>query len=102
MANLVARHQLLTCDVHPPTEPEVLYVKKTENLVPFVQDNWRAICTERAKTSTWWATLGSCLYTNKDLFQAIDEGSRSAASAYIINGSVWDLKPGFVTVYFMW
>ncbi|CAG8525236.1 2327_t:CDS:10 [Ambispora leptoticha] len=40
-----------------------------------------------------WATLGSCLYTNKDTFAARDEKNRSAASDFcLINPNLWDIR----------
>lgn len=73
--------------------PEQYYFNKKE-IIPFVDKHWRSLCTERARTTTWWATLGSCLYSSKDTFIARDERQRSAASDFrLADPSLWHVRP---------
>ncbi|CAO3644132.1 unnamed protein product [Cunninghamella echinulata] len=49
---------------------------------------------ERARTTTWWATLGSCLYSSKDTFVAKDERQRSASSEFVLSDpNLWHIRP---------
>ncbi|CAG8590746.1 993_t:CDS:2 [Ambispora gerdemannii] len=74
-------------------KPFTYYFNKKDHIIPFVDKNWSILCTERSRTPTWWATLGSCLYTNKDTFAARDEKNRSAASDFcLINPNLWDIR----------
>lgn len=42
-----------------------------------------------------WATLGSCLYSTKDLFVAKDENNRSASSNFcLVDPNLWNIRPG--------
>ncbi|CAG8476170.1 26673_t:CDS:2 [Dentiscutata erythropus] len=71
------------------------YFNKNEHLRPFVDKNWSSLCTERSRTATWWATLGSCLYSTKDLFVAKDENNRSASSNFcLVDPNLWNIRPG--------
>ncbi|RHZ82717.1 hypothetical protein Glove_104g29 [Diversispora epigaea] len=71
------------------------YFNKNEHLRPFVDKNWSSLCTERSRTATWWATLGSCLYSTKDLFVAKDEHNRSASSNFcLVDPNLWNIRPG--------
>lgn len=41
-----------------------------------------------------WATLGSCLYSSKDVFIARDENERSAASDFrLVDSNLWHIRP---------
>ncbi|CAJ0832260.1 14597_t:CDS:2 [Entrophospora sp. SA101] len=71
------------------------YFNKNDHLRPFVDKNWSSLCTERSRTATWWATLGSCLYSTKDIFVAKDENNRSASSNFcLMDPNLWNIKPG--------
>ncbi|CAG8465620.1 6853_t:CDS:2 [Acaulospora morrowiae] len=71
------------------------YFNKNDHLRPFVDKNWSSLCTERSRTATWWATLGSCLYSTKDLFVAKDEHCRSASSNFcLVDPNLWNIRPG--------
>lgn len=73
--------------------PEEHYFNKKE-IIPYVDKHWRSLCTERARTTTWWATLGSCLYSSKDTFIARDERQRSAASDFrLADPNLWHVRP---------
>ncbi|KAI8877437.1 hypothetical protein K501DRAFT_337410 [Backusella circina FSU 941] len=73
--------------------PEHYYFNKKE-IIPYVDKHWRSLCTERARTTTWWATLGSCLYSSKDTFIARDERLRSAASDFrLADPNLWHVRP---------
>ncbi|CAI2178513.1 16161_t:CDS:2 [Funneliformis geosporum] len=75
--------------------PFQFYFNKNEHLRPFVDKNWSSLCTERSRTATWWATLGSCLYSTKDLFVAKDENNRSASSNFcLVDPNLWNIRPG--------
>ncbi|KTW31207.1 uncharacterized protein T551_01280 [Pneumocystis jirovecii RU7] len=62
---------------------EYFFTKKTD-IVPFLENsfNWRVLCIDKEKTSTWQSTLGSLLSSSKDAFRAQDEGNRSQNSPY--------------------
>ncbi|RCI04348.1 hypothetical protein CU098_012669, partial [Rhizopus stolonifer] len=73
--------------------PEEYYSNK-KDIIPFVDKHWASLCTERSRTSTWWATLGSCLYSSKDTFIARDERIRSAASDFrLAESNLWNIRP---------
>ncbi|CEJ00238.1 hypothetical protein RMCBS344292_14299 [Rhizopus microsporus] len=73
--------------------PEEYYFNKKE-IIPFVDKHWASLCTERSRTSTWWATLGSCLYSSKDTFIAQDEKERSAGSDFrLADPNLWNIRP---------
>ncbi|KAL1920179.1 uncharacterized protein VTP21DRAFT_1325 [Calcarisporiella thermophila] len=90
----VVKHSLYADRWAEELNPGQYWFNKKDNFVPFVDRNWKALCTERSRTSTWWATLGSCLYSSKDLFEARDEGNRSAASDFrLFNPNLWEFRP---------
>ncbi|KAG4303336.1 hypothetical protein PCANB_000349 [Pneumocystis canis] len=62
---------------------EYFFTKKTD-IVPFLEDpfNWKVLCIDKEKASTWQSTLGSLLSSSKDTFRAQDEGNRSQNSPY--------------------
>ncbi|KAI8969733.1 hypothetical protein BDB01DRAFT_855533 [Pilobolus umbonatus] len=71
------------------------YFNKKE-IIPYVDQHWKSLCTERARTTTWWATLGSCLYSSKDTFRALDEKQRSSASDFRLSDpNLWHIGPQF-------
>ncbi|OAD72432.1 hypothetical protein PHYBLDRAFT_187385 [Phycomyces blakesleeanus NRRL 1555(-)] len=73
--------------------PEQYYFNKKE-IIPYVDKHWDSICTERIRTPTWWATLGSCLYSSKETFVARDERQRSAASDFCLaDANLWHIRP---------
>jgi hypothetical protein len=37
---------------------------KKDDIVPYIDKHWGALCTGRARTATWWSTVGTCLYTD--------------------------------------
>ncbi|KAI8380630.1 hypothetical protein EDC96DRAFT_491642 [Choanephora cucurbitarum] len=75
--------------------PEQHYFNKKQ-IIPYVDKHWNSLCTERARTTTWWATLGSCLYSSKDAFVALDEKQRSAASDFQLSDiNLWHVRPTF-------
>ncbi|KAI8336039.1 hypothetical protein BD560DRAFT_413975 [Blakeslea trispora] len=75
--------------------PEQHYFNKKQ-IIPYVDKHWNSLCTERARTTTWWATLGSCLYSSKDAFVALDEKQRSAASDFQLSDTnLWHVRPIF-------
>ncbi|CAG8590193.1 8197_t:CDS:2 [Paraglomus occultum] len=74
--------------------PFQYYFNKKDHILPFVDKNWSGLCTERTRTSTWWATLGSCLYMTHDLFVAKHE-HRSAGSDFCLKDTnLWHIRPG--------
>ncbi|KAI7902895.1 uncharacterized protein BX663DRAFT_508795 [Cokeromyces recurvatus] len=76
--------------------PEEYYFNKKE-IIPFVDKHWQSLCTERARTTTWWATLGSCLYSSKETFMSRDERQRSAASDFrLVDANLWHIRPSFI------
>ncbi|RUP47888.1 hypothetical protein BC936DRAFT_145213 [Jimgerdemannia flammicorona] len=78
-------------------KPGKYYFNKKDHIIPFVDRNWKSLCTDRARTPTWWATLGSCLYITKDVFAAKDERTRSAASDFcLVDSDLWNFRPGHV------
>ncbi|KAJ1970503.1 transcription factor, contains a PHD finger motif [Dimargaris xerosporica] len=78
---------------YPP--PECYFNK--QDIVPFVDQHWKALCTLRARTTTWWATLGSCLYTVNNVFITRDGGRRTAASDFrLMDVDLWNFRPGFI------
>ncbi|KAI8367547.1 uncharacterized protein BYT42DRAFT_504575 [Radiomyces spectabilis] len=80
-------------DLMEKWHPEQYYFNKKE-IIPYVDKHWKSICTERARTTTWWATLGSCLYSSKDTFIARDERQRSAASDFcLVDANLWHIRP---------
>ncbi|KAI8096903.1 uncharacterized protein BX664DRAFT_364085 [Halteromyces radiatus] len=73
--------------------PEQYYFNKKQ-IIPFVDEHWKDICTDRARTTTWWATLGSCLYSTKEIFTSKDERQRSAAADFGLNdANLWHIRP---------
>ncbi|KAF9281120.1 hypothetical protein BGZ68_006831 [Mortierella alpina] len=73
------------------------YFNKKDHILPYVDHHWKALCTDRSRTPTWWATLGSCLYISKDVFAAMDEQARSASSDFCLTKSnLWNMKPGHI------
>ncbi|KAF9083470.1 hypothetical protein BGX23_011474 [Mortierella sp. AD031] len=73
------------------------YFNKKDHILPYVDRHWKALCTDRSRTTTWWATLGSCLYISKDVFEATDEQARSASSDFCLTKSnLWNMKPGHI------
>ncbi|KAI9468430.1 MAG: hypothetical protein EXX96DRAFT_590606 [Benjaminiella poitrasii] len=73
--------------------PEEYHFNKKQ-IIPFVDKHWQSLCTERARTTTWWATLGSCLYSSKDTFMSRDERQRSAASDFrLTDANLWHVRP---------
>ncbi|KAG0202273.1 hypothetical protein BGX28_005158 [Mortierella sp. GBA30] len=73
------------------------YFNKKDHILPYVDRHWKALCTDRSRTPTWWATLGSCLYISKDVFAATDEQARSASSDFCLTKSnLWNMKPGHI------
>ncbi|KAI8645764.1 hypothetical protein BD408DRAFT_480294 [Parasitella parasitica] len=74
-------------------QPEKYYFNK-KDLVTFLDKHWDSICTERSRTPTWWATLGSCLYSSKDMFIARNENERSATSDFrLADSNLWHIRP---------
>ncbi|KAF9304530.1 hypothetical protein BGZ74_001315 [Mortierella antarctica] len=74
------------------------YFNKKDHILPYVDRHWKALCTDRSRTPTWWATLGSCLYISKDVFAATDEQARSASSDFcLVKSNLWNMKPGHIT-----
>ncbi|KAF8977162.1 hypothetical protein BGZ46_007605 [Entomortierella lignicola] len=74
------------------------YFNKKDHILPYVDRYWKALCTDRSRTPTWWATLGSCLYISKDVFAATDEQARSASSDFcLVKSNLWNMKPGHIT-----
>jgi len=37
---------------------------KKDHIVPFIDKHWGALCTGRARTATWWSTVGTSLSTD--------------------------------------
>ena len=37
---------------------------KKDGVVPYIDKHWGAVCTGRARTATWWSTVGTCLATD--------------------------------------
>ncbi|KAF9279419.1 hypothetical protein BGZ88_012750 [Linnemannia elongata] len=73
------------------------YFNKKDHILPYVDRHWKALCTDRSRTTTWWATLGSCLYISKDVFEATDEQARSASSDFCLTkANLWNMKPGHI------
>ncbi|KAI1310504.1 hypothetical protein EDD11_003742 [Mortierella claussenii] len=73
------------------------YFNKKDHILPYVDRHWKALCTDRSRTPTWWATLGSCLYISKDVFAATDEQTRSASSDFcLVKSNLWNMKPGHI------
>ncbi|KAM3581384.1 transcription factor, contains a PHD finger motif [Umbelopsis sp. WA50703] len=78
-------------------QPEKYFFNKKDHIIPFVDANWKSICTDRARTTTWWATLGSTLYTAKDMFVTRDESHRTAASDFcLVDANLWNVRPNAV------
>ncbi|KAF9578872.1 hypothetical protein BGW38_005125, partial [Lunasporangiospora selenospora] len=74
------------------------YFNKKDHILPYVDRHWKALCTDRSRTPTWWATLGSCLYISKDVFAATEEQARSASSDFCLaKPDLWNIKPGHIT-----
>ncbi|ORX47382.1 hypothetical protein BCR36DRAFT_330813 [Piromyces finnis] len=74
--------------------PEGYWFDKKDGICPFLDKHWEALCTNRARTPTWWATVGSCMYTSKDNYIAKDEHVRSAASEFILlDRDLFNLRP---------
>ncbi|KAJ1926835.1 transcription factor, contains a PHD finger motif [Tieghemiomyces parasiticus] len=68
-----------------------------QDIVPFVDNHWKALCTFRSRTTTWWATLGSCLYTVNNVFITQDGGRRTAASDFrLMDVNLWNFRPGAI------
>lgn len=79
--------------------PDRFFFNKKDHIIPFVDANWKSICTDRARTTTWWATLGSTLYTAKDMFITRDEHHRTAASDFcLVDANLWNVRPNVVQV----
>jgi hypothetical protein len=79
--------------------PDRFYFNKKDHIIPFVDANWKSICTDRARTTTWWATLGSTLYTAKDMFITRDEHHRTAASDFCLaDANLWNVRPNIAQV----
>ncbi|CAO3681580.1 unnamed protein product [Umbelopsis ramanniana] len=77
--------------------PDRFFFNKKDHIIPFVDANWKSICTDRARTTTWWATLGSTLYTAKDMFITRDEHHRTAASDFcLVDANLWNVRPNVV------
>ncbi|KAI8600536.1 hypothetical protein EDD21DRAFT_306385, partial [Dissophora ornata] len=75
------------------------FFNKKDHILPYVDRHWKALCTDRNRTPTWWATLGSCLYIAKDVFAAEDEQARSASSDFcLVKSNLWNMKPGHISV----
>ncbi|KAJ1649145.1 transcription factor, contains a PHD finger motif [Dispira simplex] len=75
--------------------PECYFNK--QEIVPFVDANWKALCTFRSRTTTWWATLGSCLYTVNNIFLTRDGRRRTAASDFrLMDVNLWNFRPGAI------
>ncbi|KAJ1959007.1 transcription factor, contains a PHD finger motif [Dispira parvispora] len=75
--------------------PECYFNK--QEIVPFVDANWKALCTFRSRTTTWWATLGSCLYTVNNVFITRDGRRRTAASDFrLMDVNLWNFRPGAI------
>ncbi|KAF9921887.1 hypothetical protein BGZ65_010000, partial [Modicella reniformis] len=74
------------------------HFNKKDHILPYVDRHWKALCTDRSRTQTWWATLGSCLYISKDVFAAADEQARSASSDFcLVKSNLWNVKPGHIS-----
>jgi hypothetical protein len=56
-----------------PENSKKLFTKK-DDIIPFIESNWKALCTGRSRTPTWWATGKA----NKNILQ--DERSSVDAS----------------------
>ncbi|KTW27058.1 hypothetical protein T552_02550 [Pneumocystis carinii B80] len=65
------------------TRLEYFFTKKAD-IVPFLENhfNWKILCIDKEKASSWQSTLGSQLLSSKDAFRAQDEGNRSQNSPY--------------------
>ncbi|KAI8335429.1 hypothetical protein BC941DRAFT_461973 [Chlamydoabsidia padenii] len=70
------------------------YYFNKNQIIPFVDEHWKDICTERQRTTTWGATLGSTLYSAKDIFSTRTEQQRSAAADFVLTDSnLWHIRP---------
>ena len=84
----------LTLQKSSSSEPSKSFFKKNEDLRPFVDSHWSALCTGRARTATWWATMGSCLYQHRELFVCEDESNRSSSLGFSLRfDSLMDIVP---------
>ncbi|KAJ1558634.1 hypothetical protein HK096_008617 [Nowakowskiella sp. JEL0078] len=72
---------------------ECFFVKDTLNI--WLDKNWDAVCTDRARTATWWATVGSVLYTGREVFECVGEQkNRSAGSKFTLkNRDLFQIFP---------
>ncbi|CAO3592638.1 unnamed protein product [Absidia cylindrospora] len=74
------------------------YYFNKKQILPYVDEHWKDLCTERQRTNTWWATLGSCLYSASDIFTSRDEQQRSAAADFTFNDpNLWHIRPVFTS-----
>jgi len=75
--------------IHAPKK----YFGKDE-IVPYLKDNWNAICTGRQQTKTWWATVGTCLSTSPNDFLPQEGTGHSAASPYtLMETNIFNIRP---------
>jgi len=77
-----------------PIIPNNYWFNKKDGICPFLDKHWEKLCTNRARTPTWWATVGSSMYSSKDQYIAKDEDNRSASSDFTLtNKNLFNLRP---------
>ncbi|ORX43293.1 hypothetical protein BCR36DRAFT_361379 [Piromyces finnis] len=77
-----------------PIIPNNYWFNKKDGICPFLDNHWEKLCTNRARTPTWWATVGSSMYSSKDQYIAKDEDNRSASSDFTLtNKNLFNLRP---------
>jgi len=78
--------------------PSNYWFNKKDGICPFLDKHWEKLCTNRARTPTWWATVGSSMYSSKDQYLAKDEDNRSASSDFTLtNKNLFNLRPSVVS-----
>jgi COMPASS component BRE2 len=77
-----------------PYIPDNYWFDKKMGICPFLDKHWEKLCTNRARTPTWWATVGSSMYSSKDQYVAKDEENRSASSDFTLSDkNLFNLRP---------
>ncbi|ORX84242.1 hypothetical protein BCR32DRAFT_266456 [Anaeromyces robustus] len=77
-----------------PSIPNNYWFDKKNGICPFLDKYWEKLCTNRARTPTWWATVGSSMYSSKDQYLAKDEDNRSASSDFTLTDkNLFNLRP---------
>ena len=71
------------------------WFSKSADVGPFIDKYWDELCNDRTRSTTWLATIGSCIYTTKDVFKCQDEKLRNTGPGFrLVDECLYNVRPG--------